>query len=122
MTKETANIIKSIASNQKAYREKLINLVFDLIDSALNRHNEPDGKIFLGRKVLLLEKKNKAGDLVSMTVNVAEHIYYNREPREILVEGENADYDEIIIGDFATMPIGMVEEVVKAIIETAKSE
>lgn len=122
MTKETANIIKSITASQKAYREQLINLVFDLIDSALNRHNEPEGRIFLGTKIILIEKKVRGGNLASMNVNVAEHIYYDKESHEIQVEGESADYDDIIIGDFSTMPIGMLEEVVKAIIETAKSE
>lgn len=122
MTRETANIIKSITASQKAYREQLINLVFDLIDSALNRHNEPNGKILLCRKVVLTEKKVKGDNLVSMNVNVAENIYYDKNFRSIQVEGESAGYDEIFIGDFSTMPIGMVEEVVNAIIETAKSE
>lgn len=122
MTKETAKIIKSISESQKAYREQLINLVFDLIDSALNRHNEPEGRIFLGTKIILIEKKVRGGNLASMNVNVAQHIYYDKESHEIQVEGESADYDDIIIGDFSTMPIGMVEEVVKAVIETAKSE
>lgn len=122
MKKETAKIIKSITASQKAYREQLIKLVMELIDCALNRHNEPDGKIFLGQKVVLFEKKNRAGDLVSMSVNVAEHIYYNREPCDIQVFGEDSDFNDICLGDLYTMPIGMVEEVVKAIIETAKSE
>lgn len=122
MTKETANIIKSITASQKAYREQLINLVFDLIDSALNRHNEDEGKIFLGRKVVLAESRRRGGNLASMNVNVAENIFYDKNFRSIQVEGEDDDYNEIIIGEFSTMPIGMVEEVVNAIIETAKSE
>ena len=122
MTKETSNIIKSITASQKAYREHLINLVFDLIDSALNRHNEPKGRIFLGTKLMLIEKKVRGCNLASTNVNVTQHIYYDKESHEILVEGESADYDDIIIGSFSTMPIGMVEEVVKAIIDTAKSE
>lgn len=122
MTKETANIIKSITASQKAYREQLINLVFDLIDSALNRHNEDEGKIFLGRKVVLAESRTRGGNLASMNVNVAENIYYDKNFRSIQVEGEDDDYNEIIIGEFSTMPIGMVEEVVNAIIDTAESE
>jgi len=121
MTKETATIIKAIASSEKSYREQLINLVFDLIDSALNPY-EPEGRIFLGTQITLIEKKVRGGNLASMNVNVAQHIYYNKESHEIHVEGESADYDDIIIGDFSTMPIGMVEEVVKAIVDTAKSE
>lgn len=122
MTKETANIIKSITASQKAYREQLINLVFDLIDSALNRHNEPNGKILLKRRVVLAEKKVRGGNLASMDVNVAESIHYYKGTHEIHVRGESATYDDIFIGVLSTMPIGMVEEVVKAIIETAKSE
>ena len=122
MTKETANIIKSITASQKAYREQLINLVLDLIDSALNRHNEPNGTILLKRKVVLAEKKVRGGSLVSMDVNVAESIHYYKDTHDIYVCGESNDYNDVLIGEFATMPIGMVEEVVKAIIETAKSE
>lgn len=120
MTKETANIIKSITASKKAYREQLINLVFDLINSALNRYN--NGKIFLQRKAVLAESKTRGGNLVSMDVNVAESIYYDKDTHEIYVYGESATYDDMLIGEFSTMPIGMVEEVVKAIIETAKSE
>jgi hypothetical protein len=122
MTKETANIIKSITASQKAYREQLINLVFDLINSALNRHNEPNGKILLCRKVVLAESKTRGGNLASMDVNVADCIYYDKNTHGIMVYGESAAYDDALIGEFYTMPIGMVEEVVKAIIETAKSE
>lgn len=122
MTKETANIIKSFTASQKAYREQLINLVFDLIDSALNRHNEPNGKILLQRRVVLAESKTRGGNLASMDINVTESIYYDKNTHGIHVCGEAATYDDMIIGEFSTMPIGMVEEVVKAIIETAKSE
>ena len=122
MTKETANIIKSITASQKAYREHLISLVFDLIDSALNRHNEPNGKILLQRRVVLAESKTRGGNLVSMDVNVAESIHYYKDTHSIQVCDESATYDDVLIGEFSTMPIGMVEEVVKAIIETAKSE
>lgn len=122
MTRGTANIIKSITASQKAYREQLINLVFDLIDSALNRHNEPNGKILLQRRVVLAESKRKGLNLATMDVNVAESIHYYKDVHEIYVCGESDDHDALIIGEFSTMPIGMVEEVVKAIIETAKSE
>lgn len=122
MTKETANIIKSITSAEKAYRADIIKHVFFLINSALNRHKENAGQIFLRSKVLLVEKKVRGGNLASLDVNVAESIYYDMEEHTIKVGGETPEYDDIIIGDFDTMPIGMVEEVVKAIIEVAKSE
>ena len=122
MTKETANIIKSITASQKAYREQLINLVFDLIDSALNRHNADEGKIFLGTKVTIVKNTASPRFLATFNYNIAEHIHYDKESHIIQVIGENENYDDIIIGDFSTMPIGMLEEVVKAIIETAKSE
>ena len=122
MTKETTNIIKSITASEKAYREQLINLVFDLIDSALNRHNEDEGKILLCSKVFLVEKKVRGGNFASMDVHVAEYVYYNKETSDIQVWGENDEYENDFIGNFYSMPIGMVEEVVKAIIKTAKSE
>ena len=122
MTKETATNIKEIASARKAYREHLINLVFDLIDSALNRHKNESGTIFTDNMVILMENKVRGKNMTSVDVNVADHIVYDKEAHEIQVMGESAEGENIVIGNFSTMPIGMVEAVVNAIIKTAKSE